>query len=234
LGQGVPEQHDYLFSAAVSDAFESLTRRTVAPYDSSSLSARARAKRWHDFAATFPDLAEMTVLDLGGDARAWRLAPVRPARLILLNIFPQDVEEPWMTTMVGDACDPDAELPDADIVYSNSVIEHVGGHWRRRRFAEAVRRAPRYWVQTPNRYFPIEPHFMIPWLQHFPASLQRRLIVHWPLGNYAEQKSGEGALGNALDIELLSATEMSFYFPDAELRRERLLGLTKSFIAVKR
>ena len=218
----------------MSDAFESLTRRAVAPYDSSSLSARARSKRWRDFAATFPDIAEMTVLDLGGDARAWRLAPVKPARLILLNIFPQEVEEPWMTSVVGDACDVDADLPDADLVYSNSVIEHVGGHWRRQRFAESVRRAQRYWVQTPNRYFPIEPHFMLPWAQHLPATLQRNLIVRWPLGNYAEQKNGEQALSSVLDIELLSGTEMRFYFPDAEIRRERLFGLTKSFVAVKR
>lgn len=217
----------------MSDAFESLTRRAVAPYDSASLSARARAKRWRQFATTFPDVGERTVLDLGGDARAWRLAPVRPARLILLNVFEQEVEEPWITTLVGDACEPPEDLPSADIVYSNSVIEHVGGHWRRQRFAAVVRRAPRYWVQTPNRYFPIEPHFMLPWAQHLPRALQRRLIVRWPLGNYAEEKDGERALGSALDIELLSATEMGFYFPGAEIRRERFLGLTKSLIAVR-
>lgn len=218
----------------MSDAFDSLTRRAVAPYDSSSFSARARAKRWREFATAFPDVSERTVLDLGGDARAWDLAPIRPARLILLNVFPQEVEQPWIETLVGDACDPPADLPEADIVYSNSVIEHVGGHWRRQRFAEVVRRAPRYWVQTPNRYFPIEPHFMMPWLQHLPRRAQRSLIVRWPLGNYAEQQDGEQALGSALDIELLSGSEMAFYFPDAEIRRERVLGLTKSFVAVRR
>ncbi|HEY1853613.1 MAG TPA: hypothetical protein VGG40_03420 [Solirubrobacterales bacterium] len=210
-----------------------LTRRTVGAYDSDSLSGRARLRRWEEFATTFPRLDEMKVLDLGGDARAWRGAPVRPAHITLLNIFEQEVDEPWMDAIVGDACDPDFELPEADLVYSNSVIEHVGGHWRRERFAAAARSRGRYWVQTPNRYFPIEPHFMMPWLQHLPRGIQGKLIVAWPLGNHAPEKDPEQALRDALEIELVSMSEMRFYFPDAEIRRERFAGLTKSFIAVK-
>jgi hypothetical protein len=218
----------------VADLAHSLTRRIVGAYDSDSLSGRARLKRWRQFADAFPDVSRLRVLDLGGDARAWRSAPVRPAHVILANIFAQEVEEPWMTAIVADACDPAVELPEADLVYSNSVIEHVGGHWRRQRFAAAIRGAERYWVQTPNRYFPIEPHFMLPWVQHLPHQAQSALVAAWPLGNYAGQKDGGQALGNALDIELLSRTQMKFYFPDAEIRRERFLGLTKSLIAVKR
>ncbi len=212
---------------------KSLTRRVVGAYDSNSLSARARSRRWLQFATTFPDIGELHVLDLGGDARAWRMSGVRPAHVTLLNVVEQEVDEPWMTAIVGDACDPAIELPEADLTYSNSVIEHVGGHWRRVRFSEAVRRADRYWVQTPSRYFPIEPHFMLPWSQHLPYALQRGLIAHWPLGNYAETTDPDVALRSALDIELLSMTQMRFYFPDAEVRRERAMGLTKSFIAVK-
>lgn len=216
------------------DLAQSLSRRVVGSYDSGSLSGRARLKRWHQFAEAFPDVSERTVLDLGGDARAWRLAPVRPAHVTLLNVQEQEVEEPWMTALVGDACDPTRQLPEAEIVYSNSVIEHVGGHWRRQRFAEAVRSAPRYWVQTPNRYFPIEPHFMLPWVQHLPYAAQRAVISRWPLGNYRETTDGDEALRSALDVDLLAAAEMRLYFPDAELRRERVAGLTKSLIAVKR
>jgi hypothetical protein len=217
----------------VSRLAEALTRRTVGAYQPDSLSGRARLRRWEDLARTFPDIAEMRVLDLGGDARAWRSAPVRPAHVTLLNIFEQEVEEPWMTAIVGDACDPDFELPAADLVYSNSVIEHVGGHWRRERFAAAARSLGRYWVQTPNRYFPIEPHFMVPWLQHLPRGAQAKLVVAWPMGNHGNVSDPDQALRDALEIELLSRSEMKFYFPDAEIRREGVAGLTKSFIAVK-
>lgn len=213
---------------------ESLTKRVVDDFDDGSLSGRARSRRWQVFAETFPEIGEMSVLDLGGDARAWRLAPVRPAHVTLLNIFPQELKEPWMTALVGDACEPSADLPRADLIYSNSVIEHVGGHWRRQRFAESVHAADRYWVQTPNRYFPVEPHFMLPWIQHLPRRIQEGIVVRWPLGNYASVTDRAEALRHLLDIELLSAAEMRFYFPDAELYRERILGLTKSFVAIRR
>lgn len=212
---------------------DALTRRFVDAYDKESFSARARQRRWQVFLQTFPEIAEMTVLDLGGDARAWRLSSVRPAQVILLNTFEQETDEPWMTSTIGDACDPPADLPKADLIYSNSVIEHVGGHWRRCRFAETVHSAERYWVQTPNRYFPMEPHFMFPLLQHFPRGLQERVVARWPLGNHAEVTDRAEALRDVLEIELLSATEMRFYFPDAELWRERLFGMTKSFAAIR-
>lgn len=218
----------------VPDAAQSLTRRVVGAYDPASLSGRARERRWQRFAATFPEIGEMTVLDLGGDARAWRNCSVRPAHVLLLNIAEQEVEEPWMTALVGDACEPPADLPTADLVYSNSVIEHVGGHWRRERFAQAVHAAPRFWVQTPYRYFPIEPHFMVPWLQHLPLAARRRLIARWPLGNYGALKDPERALRYAMEIDLLSVNEMRTYFPDAAILKERAFGLTKSLIAVKR
>jgi hypothetical protein len=211
-----------------------LTRRVVDDFDDTSLSGRARSKRWRVFAETFPEIGEMSVLDLGGDARAWRLAPVRPAHVVLLNIFPQEVQEPWMTAVVGDACSPPADISAADLIYSNSVIEHVGGHWRRERFAESVHAADRYWVQTPNRYFPIEPHFMLPWLQHLPHRAQEVVVTKWPLGNYASVIDRSQALRHLLDIELLSETDMRFYFPDAEIFCERLFGLTKSFVAIRR
>jgi hypothetical protein len=213
---------------------EALTKRVVGDFEAGSLSARARGRRWSLFLETFPDVNEMTVLDVGGDVRAWRLAGVRPKHLILLNIFPQEVEEDWITAVVGDACDPPAGLPEPDLVYSNSVIEHVGGHARRLDFAKTVRSCERYWVQTPSRSFPIEPHFMFPFLQHLPRSLQMRAVARWPVGNYSGVKDRREALSYLLDIELLGAEEMRFYFPDAELHRERIAALTKSFIAIKR
>ena len=214
---------------------ETLTKRVVGDFEAGSLSVKARERRWHVFSENFPEVGEMTVLDLGGDVRAWRLAPVRPKHLVLLNIFEQEIEEDWVTALVGDACEPPADLPAADLVYSNSVIEHVGGHYRRAQFAEVVRtRAERYWVQTPSRNFPIEPHFMMPLLQHLPRRAQTIAVTHWPVGNYAEVTDRSEALSRLLDIELLTADEMRFYFPDSELFREKFAGLTKSLTAIRR
>src|SRR5689334_12544881 len=56
--------------------------------DPRSVGARLRARRWGQFARAFPNLRRMRVLDLGGEISAWRLAPVRPAELVLLNLPP--------------------------------------------------------------------------------------------------------------------------------------------------
>lgn len=203
-------------------------------YTAGSLSAAARSRRWRELAAAFPQIEEMRVLDLGGDARAWRAATVRPAHVTLLNVFPQDPEEPWMTAVAADACAPPDTLPEVDLVYSNSVIEHLGGHWRRQRFAEVVRAAAaRCWVQTPYRYFPIEPHFLLPALQHMPRRVQVEAVRRWPLGGGRAVHGRDEALAAVMDVELLTVAELRGYFPDAEIRRERYAGLVKSLIAVR-
>jgi hypothetical protein len=136
----------------------SLTRR--------DRSGRKRCRRWQLLAETFPQLAEMSVIDLGGSVESWRRAPVRPKHVHVVNLAEVPTEVPdWAEVDYGDAC----ALPEKimsrryDLTFSNSVIENVGGHERRQRFADNVRSlADSYWVQTPYRYFPVEPHFIAP------------------------------------------------------------------------
>src|SRR5436305_9486326 len=64
-----------------------------------------------------------------------------------------------------------------DVVFSNSVIEHVGDAASQRRFAREVARVGRaYWVQTPNRWFPVEQHLLTPLVHWLPKQWQRRLV----------------------------------------------------------
>ena len=132
-----------------------------------------------------------------------------------------------------------ADLPDDlrrgswDLVFSNSVIEHVGGHARRESFARAVRDlAPAHWVQTPYRYFPIEPHWLFPGFQFLSPSLQARADLHWPLKK-DHPRDYPSAVAHVLQVELLSRTQLSYYFPGSTILTEPLLGLTKSIIAVR-
>jgi Methyltransferase domain len=199
-----------------------------------SASTRWRERRWRDFALRFPDLGEMSVLDLGGTVESWRHCPTRPASLTLLNMSEQEAtadEE----IIVGDACDLPSDLQGRhfDLVYSNSVIEHVGGHDRRVRFAEAVHGlGDRHWIQTPNRYFPIEPHVLCPGFQFLPLAIAARALVRWPIGNLAGMvPTHEVALRWVQETELLGLTQMTFYFPGSAIDRERFGPLTKSLIA---
>jgi hypothetical protein len=202
-----------------------------------SFAARARLRRWHWFAESFPDLSSMSVIDLGGTAAAWLRAPVKPAQVHIVNVQePPAALPPWVKAEVADAC----ALPAAilkhryDLVFSNAVIEHVGGHVRRRMFADAVHRlAERHWIQTPYRYFPVEPHFLFPAFQHLPVAIRTAILRRWPL-LHTPTSDLTAARDIVLDVELLSITEVKHYFPTSEIRFERLGGLVKSVIAVKR
>jgi hypothetical protein len=201
------------------------------PYRSGTLSARLRARRRRALLETFPDLPDMRVLDLGGLPRDWR--DIRPAELVVLNLVVDEASAPWMRVVEADGCDP-PELGRFDLVYCNSVIEHVGGHRRREQLAATVHRfADRHWVQTPYRYFPIEQHFLFPGLQFLPRAAQARVARRWPIGAYRDFPGHAVAVREVLRVELLSVTEMRHYFPTSEVRRERVCGLTKSLIAVR-
>ncbi len=116
------------------------------------------------------------------------------------------------------------ELPfsdrEFDVAYSNSVIEHVVEPADRRALAgEVARVAGRYFVQTPNRWFPVEPHALLPLVHWLPRRLGRRL---WGLG------VSDDPFDETL---LLGARELSELFPEATIVRERLGPLTKSLVA---
>ena len=203
-----------------------------------SMGQHMRTRRWEWFREEFPAIESMSVIDLGGTTEAWLRAPVRPASVHVVNIEPESAETgaAWIHADQADACDLPERIRSGcyDLVFSNSVIEHVGGHAQRMRFAEAVHKlSSRHWVQTPYRYFPVEPHWVFPGLQFMPLALRARLAYHWPLV-HTKAGSFNDALLASMEVELISRTEMRFYFPNSDIRAERGLGLAKSLIAIKK
>jgi hypothetical protein len=198
-----------------------------------SLGARMRARRWQLMAGSLPDLESMDVLDLGGRAETWRRAPARPRSVTVVNLEPSDrQDEDWIRHVHGDACDPgllDGEK--FDFVYSNSLLEHVGGFARRVALAENINRlGTRHWVQTPYRYFPIEPHWLCPGMQFLPLSARITLARHWPL-DHTRPATTEEAAESVLWVELIGAREMRTLFPQSRVIFERVAGVPKSLIA---
>ena len=65
-----------------------------------------------------------------------------------------------------------------DLGFSNAVVEHVaGGRDGQRRFVhELCRVADRVFVTTPNRWFPLEVHTLLPFVHWLPVGPRRRLI----------------------------------------------------------
>ena len=72
-----------------------------------------------------------------------------------------------------------------DIVFSNSVIEHVGDFWKQKLFSSEIQRVgKRYFVQTPSFWFPYEPHTLIPFYQFFPVNIKMLLRQVYPKSTY--------------------------------------------------
>jgi hypothetical protein len=202
-----------------------------------SWGGRRRARRWDWLLRTFPELDQMSVVDLGGDPATWTNSQVHPAIVHVLNIAPVATDVPdWMQVETADACAIPQRVASRkyDLVFSNSVIEHVGGHERRLRFAESVHRlAPAHWVQTPYRYFPVEPHWIAPGMQFLPVRVRATLAQRWPMA-HVKSTNLQDALTGVLWTELIDKSQMRYYFPDSIILAERLAGLTKSMIAVKK
>ena len=102
------------------------------------------------------------------------------------------------------------------------------------RMAHNVRRlAPIYFVQTPNFWFPYEPHFRFPCFHWLPEQVRAELLLRLNLGFGGRRKTYDAAMRGVQSAALLSSRQLRELFPDAELVKERAFGLSKSFMAIR-
>jgi hypothetical protein len=172
------------------------------------------------------------VLDLGGTTEIWGLVSV-PLDITILNLPGVPVDRtphgPHRFTFVeGDATDVTAYGDKTfDVVFSNSVIEHVGGPEKQAAFAREVRRlASRYAVQTPSIHFPIEAHTGYPFWWYYPPAIKRAIFRRWRKTLPAYGVMVEGTT-------VISRRALATFFPDAIISTERVLGVPKSYTAWK-
>jgi 2-polyprenyl-3-methyl-5-hydroxy-6-metoxy-1,4-benzoquinol methylase len=225
-------------------AFVKAWTRIADNADVNSIAARLRRKRFNLFLEILDAVPETTprpirILDIGGTQRFWEVMGFTAQdniQITLLNLEPQQIDHENLSSLVGDATDllgiKDREF---DIVFSNSVIEHVGNFDRQRRMAQEVQRVgQRYFVQTPNYSFPIEPHFLFLGFQWLPVWIRAFLVGHFRLGWMPRASNAEEARRMVEGIRLLTRDEFQALFPTATIYEEKFLGLTKSFVAYQR
>jgi hypothetical protein len=187
------------------------------------------------FTEAFRPSAETTVLDVGGTPYNWEQIGARFS-ITLLNTVPLEIEDlgAHFTLVQGSGTQLDFADRSFDIAFSNSVIEHVGPLEVQRAFAEELRRVGRQvWVQTPARNFFFEPHLLAPFIHFLPLSWQRRLVRNFSLWGWLTRPS-QASVDRMLEgLRLLDYATFRSLFPDCEIRRERFLGFTKAFVAMR-
>ena len=221
--------------------------RRVTPQLFSTMQQRFRAARFRQVQAMIEQMVsrygEIRVLDAGGRAEYWNMLSPAVAEHVHLTILNYSAElEDYSDrvaahvryeNVVGDACAmPQYADGSFHFVHSNSVIEHVGSYAKMIAFANELRRvAKAYYVQTPNFWFPIDPHIAFPLLHWLPDPVRIALHTRFAVG-LVSRLDFTGAASLLDDNQMIGGRTMRALFPDAKHSRERFaLIFSKSLIA---
>ena len=211
-------------------------RQLTDHYNAQSLASQFRRKRFSAFAALLNRLSGCVhILDVGGDEQFWEIGPGRDDRLqvTLLNLLASRPQNPRYRMVKANACFMPFHDRKFDVVFSNSVIEHLGGFEHQKKMADEVQRVgKRYFVQTPSKWFPLEPHFLFPGFQFLPFSWRVWIASHYTVGWYCHPGDRKAARQEVESIRLLTKRECAWLFPGATVLVERVCGLPKSYLII--
>lgn len=202
-----------------------------------SLSHQFRQKRFRLFLSKIASLPKpISILDIGGTLAFWENMGFSEegVTITLLNLSEQPITQPGFESVVGDATQLPYPDQSFDMVFSNSVIEHLYTKEQQQRMATEVQRVGKhYFIQTPNYWFPVEPHWVFPFFQFLPFFVRVFLTQHFSLGHIGKQPQSEDAKRQVREIRLLSKSEFQSLFPAAFIYAEPFLWFDKSFVAMK-
>ena len=179
------------------------------------------------------------ILDIGGDIQYWKnIGWQHPAcKIHLLNLYESKVPEnetDQFSSSVGNGLSLEYKKGEVDLIFSNSVIEHVGSYENQQIFAGEVRRvSDKYIVQTPSIWFPLEPHSLIPLFQFLPHSIRALLIMTFNINYFPKAKTYKAAIIVSHSTLMFTHKRFKQLFPEAEIQVERFLGIPKSYTAIK-
>ena len=205
------------------------------------LSAQSRARKLKLFYRLLRPTAADRIVDIGGESDAnggtLQLCDSYPwkHRLAVLNYDKAALSvvagaHPQVRTVAADArCLPFANKS-CDIAYSNAVIEHLGTWHSQRAMADEVQRvAIRWFIATPNRWFPFEFHCRLPLVSWLPPGLRAHVtrLICW---NHVLQRYTTGI--EMREIRLLTGRELARLFPDSIILHLRVTFWPEVLVAI--
>ena len=93
--------------------------------------------------------------------------------------------------LIGDAKNTMLENNSFDIVHSNATIEHVGSFENQVSFVRELLRVSKesIFIQTPNRFFPIDFHTILPFIHWLPKKIHRKILKFLNLDFYSKEEN---------------------------------------------
>ena len=215
--------------------------------DKKSIASKIRARRIFPLLNMIEEVSwnhsSINIIDVGGEERYWNIIPRQfldehNVHITIVNL-PDSLkfkDHGLFKYVASDCCDLSAFDDNAfHIAHSNSVLEHVGNWERMIQFAkELTRVSQKFFIQTPNYWFPVEPHFMTPFFHWLPLPAQIWLASHIQLGSHDKLTSVDESVRMIQSTQLLNRRMLKELFKDAHIQTERFFWLPKSFIAIKK
>jgi len=205
---------------------------------SDSLSHRLRARRFRLFEELVAEMPRpLRIIDVGGTNEFWEQrgwAGRDDVEVTLVNLDAPERRHENIHPTAGNATDLfDHDDKSFDVAFSNSVIEHLFTLENQTAMAAEMRRvASAYWVQTPNYWFPIEPHFLVPAWHWLPEDARVAILRRRGVGWAGRCPDPVHARRVVEEHRLMRRAELARLFPDARIVGERFGGFTKSWTAI--
>lgn len=203
----------------------------------SKYTSRLRRRRFGFFLKWLGNIdTPIRVLDCGGTVEFWQMNGAQlgsKVNVTIVNIFECKDVPTAFEWHVGDVRDltkfRDREF---DVVFSNAVINLMPSWQDQCRMSQEVKRVgKRFFVQSPNRYFPLDWRTLVPFFHFLSPQIQAWCFMHFRVGVYPRVRDPKQAHLLATRVRDLSAAQMRELFPECEIFRERFLGFTKSLSA---
>jgi len=180
---------------------------------------------------------EGRILDVGGTSFNWRICGYAGGQVVLLNLVKENMESmpSNFISVEGDATNLNYPDLSFDVVFSNSVIEHVGTFENQKKFAtEAMRVGKKIFIQTPAKEFFFDPHTLTPFIHYLPKKLQRKLLRNFSIWGLIARPSQKYIDEYLSSIRFLSKNEISEIFQGCEILVEKFIFMTKSYIIIRK
>lgn len=196
---------------------------------------KLRRKRFRIFIELINEFDKpVTILDAGGTVNFWEqmgFAGNNDYRITIINISGETNKKYRnIDFIIADASDMNMiKDKEFDAVFSNSMIEHIERKKRKQAAKEIQRCGKMYFVQTPNYWFLIEPHFLFPCFQILPQKIKVFLLKKFNMGWFKKCRTDEEALQILKHNELLKRKELEELFPGGKIYKEKFFLFTKSF-----